>query len=71
MTIDEVFEDLRGRFEAEVRAALEWQASDGGIVEFAVGINRRAKNEIDIAAKVEAMKPENLLARIEALEAGK
>jgi hypothetical protein len=68
MTIDDIMRDLRERYEAEIQAALDWQAQDGGEVSFTVGMDRRAKDQLDAAAKEEAMKPENLLARIEMLE---
>ena len=71
MTVDEVFADLRARFGADVEEALAWQAGDGGELVFAVGIDRKAKNELEVAARAEAMDPKNLLARIEALEATK
>lgn len=71
MTLDDVMRDLRTRFQNDIQAALDWQAQDGGEVVFAIGIDRRTKEQLEAAAKEEATKPENLLTRIEALEADK
>lgn len=68
MTIDDVMTDLRKRHEAEIQTALDRQEAEGGTIDFVLGINFRSQAEIDAAAKEEAMKPESLLARIEALE---
>lgn len=66
--MDEIFEQLKKDFGSVVQEALDWQARDGGTVEFRVEINRQAKHEIDERAVIEAMKPENILARLDALE---
>lgn len=68
-TVDDVFEELRVKHEAEIQEALDWAVADGGVVDFVLGANRRPKTELDEIALQEATKPENLLARIEALEA--
>lgn len=68
MTVDEVMKDLRDRHEAEIQAVLDRQKAEGGTVDFTLGMNFRSQAEIDAEAKAEAMKPENILARIEALE---
>jgi hypothetical protein len=70
-TVDDVMARLKANHGAEIQEALDWQATDGGELDFTVGINRRPKEEIDKEQLYEDTRPEALLARIKALEEGK
>ena len=68
MTVDEVFAKLKADHGADIQSALDWQQGDGGEVVFNVSIDRQPKAQLEAEAKAEAMKPENLLAQLEALK---